>query len=116
MTEAADTHSDTLSDTVVATEVGSEDGPLISLTIEAHHCDNRVGYLVTFEAATASDAEAAALAYIDDRSSTHAFHEAEQAPLDDRFQTLLARFYPLCVHGGAEWLCAHPIYHYPPDL
>lgn len=23
--------------------------------------------------------------------------------------------YKLCRHGMSEWLCAHPIYHYPTD-
>jgi hypothetical protein len=83
-----------------------------TITIESHNCAARHGYLVTFEG---DNLEARVLAFMDGRSSTHAFCEVEESPFDGKLYPLLAeRLYPTCPHGLSASLCEGPN-HYPRD-
>ena len=78
------------------------------LKISAHICAQGRSYEVTF-----TD-EDQAIAWMRERSSTHAFHEIEEKPLPDTAAKLLDFLYPTCDHGLSASLCAGPG-HYPPD-
>lgn len=82
--------------------------------LDAHVCATRHNYRVIFEG---PHAETMALVYLRLRGRTHAFHEVDDHLIDpDRYPRLFERLYPTCPHGLSEWLCEHPINHYPPDL
>jgi hypothetical protein len=77
------------------------------IALESHHCKNRRSIIVEFAS------EDQALEYAEARRSTHAVHELEDSPIDDRFARLINYLYPTCPHGLSESLCADPINHYP---
>lgn len=85
---------------------------MLSVTLETHVCAARHSYKVTFEG---PEAEATALAFIDGRSSTHAFAELDDKPLDyEQFPLLYEVLYPTCEHGMSLDLCYGPA-HYATD-
>jgi hypothetical protein len=84
--------------------------PEATITLEIHICDQRRSYRVVF---TGPDAQAHALAFLDTRSSTHAFHELESAPIDaSRFPLLYDYLNPLCEHGMSLSNCYGPQHFY----
>lgn len=91
---------------------------LTTITLEAHHSANRHSYFVTFEGNTAPDAEAQAVAFVERKQSTHAFHAPEDGDVMQRpaqYPTLHALLWPTCEHGLSEWNCHGP-QHYASDL
>jgi hypothetical protein len=91
---------------------------LAKITLEAHHCDNRNTYLVTFEGRAYADAEASAVAYVEQRGATHAFHIPEDGDLMQRpaqYPILWRLLNPACEHGMSASSCFGP-QHYASDL
>jgi hypothetical protein len=78
------------------------------IKLEAHICDQRRSYLVTFAT------EAQALDFIARRSSTHAIFELEDAPIDQAHVKLNDVLHPTCEHGLSASLCYGPS-HYASD-
>lgn len=76
------------------------------IAIEAHNCDMRRSYRVVFAT------EDQALAYMEERKSTHAFFELGDEPIGDSFTRLLEEMHPTCEHGMSAALCMGPE-HYP---
>lgn len=81
----------------------------MELVIDAHICAERRSYKVTF-----TD-EDQAIAWMEAKSSTHAFHEVEESPIPDEAVQLLEFLHPTCDHGLSASLCEGPG-HYPPDM
>lgn len=108
------------------------------IVLEAHICDQRRSYKVTFEG---PNAEAMAIAFMDARGRTHAIGEwiefddaahvdpntgdfisYTQVPADEQphlidgnvYPQLYARLNPTCEHGMSAWLCYGPA-HYVSD-
>lgn len=80
-----------------------------AITLQVDNCRARTSYLAHFAT------EEQALAFIDERSSTHAFTEVEAFPLDyDAAPRLYDALYPTCEHGLSADLCAG-YGHYPMD-
>lgn len=79
------------------------------IALEIHICDQRRSYLVTFEGPRAEDR---ALAFIDARWTTHAVHEIEDTPIDERYGRLLDQLYPTCEHGLSASNCYGPQHYY----
>jgi hypothetical protein len=52
---------------------------------------------------------------MEDRRSTHAFHEHPDYPIGDEHERLLDYLHPKCDHGLSASLCAGPG-HYPADM
>lgn len=79
-----------------------------TLTVEIHGCGTHAGqaYRVSFPATP--DGEAAAVAYLTARLSTHAINEVTNALIPDGFDTLTALLHPVCEHGLSADLCEGP--------
>lgn len=79
------------------------------IRLHCRACQIGGGYVVVFDG---PDPEPVALAYLEARRSTHSVAELDDAPIDDRYEKLLALLYPTCEHGLSESLCAG-LGHYP---
>jgi hypothetical protein len=78
------------------------------IQLDAHHCEQRRTYRVTFER------EVDAVQYVRERSSTHAFFMVEDAPVPEACDLLMEVLDPICCHGLSERNCYGPD-HYAPD-
>jgi hypothetical protein len=78
-------------------------------TLEVHICDQRRAYKVTFAT------ETQAIAFLERRTSTHAFWELEGGSVPADWTKLLDFLYPTCEHGLSASLCYGPA-HYASDL
>lgn len=108
---------------------GSLEHDMEKIVLEAHICDQRRSYMVTFEG---PNAEEMALSFIESRSSTHAISEwlifderwvcaphggdefyrqdelAEDQPYaidGNKYPRLYATLYPTCEHGLSAHFC-----------
>lgn len=91
---------------------------ITTITLEAHHCDNRHSYLVAFEGETPAAAEAQAIAFYHRKASTHAFHIPEDGDVMQRpaqYPTLWDLLNPTCEHGMSAWLCFGPAHYVSND-
>lgn len=79
------------------------------IKLEVHICDQRRSYLATFYGSRAEDQ---AIAFIERKSATHAFHEVEAEPIFPTFGRLLERLYPTCEHGLSLSNCYGPQHYY----
>jgi hypothetical protein len=109
-----------------------------TITLEAHNCDQRFSYKVTFEGPNAEDM---AIEFMELRSSTHAISEwliwderwicaphggdefyrqdelATEQPFaidGNKYPRLYRKLYPTCDHGMSAWLC-YGSAHYASD-
>ncbi|MFF4777473.1 hypothetical protein ACFY05_31920 [Microtetraspora fusca] len=73
-----------------------------AITLEIHICDQRRSYLATFAT------EDQAIAFIERKSATHAFHTLPEFPIDDQYARLWETLDPTCDHGLREALCMGP--------
>lgn len=76
------------------------------LTLRVHHCANGHSYNAVF---TGPQAQDHAVAFIERKSSTCAFFESEDAPLDERHSKVINKLYPTCHHGMDGNQCMDPI-------
>lgn len=84
-----------------------------AITLDVHICNQRRAYRVTF--APGPKAEALAVAFIEKRSATHAFSEAEDAPFSyNEYPRLTECLYPTCEHGLSASLCSGPNHYGEP--
>lgn len=77
-----------------------------TIALEVSICDQRRGYIARFAT------EEQALAFIERKSTTHAFHELESEIIPDRFTRLIQHLYPTCPHGLSEANCYGPQHYY----
>lgn len=76
------------------------------IALWAHHCKNRTNFIVRF-----LDQDQA-IAWIEERKSTHAVTQIEGEPIPETAERLLDYLYPSCEHGLSASLCVGPT-HYP---
>lgn len=81
------------------------------IKLEIHKCQARASYIVIFEGELGSE-EDRALAFLAKRTSTHAFHEIESAPIEPRYGRLIDFLYPTCEHGLSLSNCFGPQHYY----
>jgi hypothetical protein len=78
----------------------------MDIALEIHICDQRRSYTARF--ATQDQA----IDFIKSRSSTHAFFELQDEPINESEVKLLDLLYPTCEHGLDQSNCYGPQHYY----
>lgn len=82
------------------------------LTMEAHICDQRRSYVVSWQG-TDADVDTRAAEWMKERGMRYAFLDIEEYPVNwTRFPKVYAYLYPTCDHGLSLAGCYDPINHF----